>query len=307
MEPLFIMLCGLPGSGKSTYASNLKTAEPLMDYQILSSDAIRAEICGDENSQDKNGEVFTILHQRVKDNLREGKHVIYDATNINSKRRKAFLDELKNIPCRKECYIIATPYELCLSMNQKRERNVPESVIKRMYMNWETPYYFEGWDNIKIIENTFFGHLYHMTSRWRKCIGFDQKNHHHELTLDHHMLRTRDYLRSEENIQLFELDDYYALLNAAIYHDCGKFFTQVFYNGKGEPTEEAHYFQHHCVGAYDCLCDPCQSLLTAVLINLHMQPYFWKHEKTKNKYKKLWGDKLFNMVMKLHEADVAAH
>ena len=75
---------------------------------------------------------------------------------------------------------------------------------------------------------------------------------------------------------------------AALYHDCGKVFTQVFHNAKGEPTEEAHYYNHENVGAYDCLCDYSKTLLTSVLINLHMKPYTWKLEKTKQKYKKLY-------------------
>ena len=43
-----------------------------------------------------------------------------------------------------------------------------------------------------------------------------------------------------------------------------------------------------------------------------MQPYFWEKdadngEKTMNKYKTLWGDELFERVMRLHEADKKAH
>ena len=39
----------------------------------------------------------------------------------------------------------------------------------------------------------------------------------------------------------------------------------------------------------------------------HMQPYFNKEEKTINKYKKLWGEELYNDIMLLHKADEAAH
>ena len=43
-----------------------------------------------------------------------------------------------------------------------------------------------------------------------------------------------------------------------------------------------------------------------------MQPYFWEKETDfgeamRQKYRKLWGEKLFNDVMKLHEADKIAH
>ena len=43
-----------------------------------------------------------------------------------------------------------------------------------------------------------------------------------------------------------------------------------------------------------------------------MMPYFWEKdkehgEKTRQKYQKIWGDELYNNVMKLHEADKNAH
>ena len=86
--PTFVMMVGLPASGKSTYVKEL--AEE-MRAVICSSDAIRKELCGDENSQDNNEEVFKLLHSRIKECLKKGVNVIYDATNINSKRRRAFL------------------------------------------------------------------------------------------------------------------------------------------------------------------------------------------------------------------------
>ena len=58
----FIMLVGLPASGKSTYAERLKEK----GYHIHSSDKIREELTGDVNSQDKNIDVFAELHKRVK-------------------------------------------------------------------------------------------------------------------------------------------------------------------------------------------------------------------------------------------------
>lgn len=90
IKPNFIMMVGLPCSGKSTYAKELSND---LEAIICSSDAIRKELSGDINLQDKNEEVFKVLHNRIKENLKEGKSVIYDATNINSKRRRSFLSE----------------------------------------------------------------------------------------------------------------------------------------------------------------------------------------------------------------------
>ena len=102
---------------------------------------------------------------------------------------------------------------------------------------------------------------------------------------------------------------------AGLLHDCGKPFTKSFINSKGEETDIAHYYQHHCCGSYDSLFfrypDEVDRLDVSILINLHMMPYFWEKdkehgEKTRQKYQKLWGDELYNNVMKLHEADKKA-
>ena len=66
-KPIFIMMVGLVGSGKSTYAKQLSDD---INAIICNSDAIREELCGDENSQDNNDEVFKILHSRIKEHLK---------------------------------------------------------------------------------------------------------------------------------------------------------------------------------------------------------------------------------------------
>ena len=84
-KPEFIMLVGLPGSGKSTLTKRYK------EYKVHSSDDIREELTGDVNRQDINSLVFKILHNRVKEDLLNGQSVIIDSTNISSKPCFQFL------------------------------------------------------------------------------------------------------------------------------------------------------------------------------------------------------------------------
>ena len=147
--PSLLMLVGLPGSGKSTYIKNHFN----QNLHVHSSDDIREELSGNVNNQDINKEVFELLHKRVKDDLKNGISCVYDATNLNWKRRKAFLESLKGIDCFKVCHVIATPYEVCLEQNNSRDRVVPEEVIERMYRNFDIPWYNEGWNDIQIIYN----------------------------------------------------------------------------------------------------------------------------------------------------------
>ena len=62
-KPKLFLMVGLSASGKSTIAKGL--AE---DYKavIVSSDAIREEICGNVSDQSKNEEVFKIFHKRIR-------------------------------------------------------------------------------------------------------------------------------------------------------------------------------------------------------------------------------------------------
>ena len=132
-------MIGLPCSGKSTISKELVEK---YNATIFSSDELRIEMFGDVNDQEHNQELFVELHKRIKDCLNNGKSAIYDACNINYKRRMAFLAELKNIPCEKICFVMATTYEECIRRNSERERKVPEHVITRMYHNFNIPYIY---------------------------------------------------------------------------------------------------------------------------------------------------------------------
>ena len=57
--PIFTMMVGLPGSGKSTYAEKLSKERSAI---ICSSDKVREDLYGDENSQSNNDEVFKLLY-----------------------------------------------------------------------------------------------------------------------------------------------------------------------------------------------------------------------------------------------------
>lgn len=280
----FMMLVGLPGSGKSTWAR--KMAEQDNTIKICSSDEIRREIFGDVNNQDNNTEVFTILHQRIKQYLREGYNVIYDATNIIMKRRMAFLGELDGIDCTKYAYIFATPYERCLRNNWMRERKVPDGVIRRMYMTWQTPGYFEGWDYIKVIDELAD------LNRMPDLNDYDQNNPHHKDTLGVHMNNV--YLSVSERI----ING--ALWHAALFHDIGKPFTRF-----EDEDGISHYCNHENVGAYDALASYGLSLNASLLINYHMLPFQWESEKIRQKWHNIFGEDLYNYLLILHEADVA--
>ena len=298
----FIMMCGLPASGKSTISKELAIKENAV---IHASDELRKELFRDENTNDKNDELFLELHKRIKNDLRDGKNAIYDATNINYKRRKSFLDELKKIECYKECVIVATPYEDCIRQNKLRERNVPDYIIRKMYMNFYVPQLYEGWNEIRFIHN-FKLDEYKANKLFDRLDNLSQDNSHHTLTVGEHCKQTALKLNTEKSD--------YTLIISALYHDVGKEFTKCFKNTKGEETKEAHYYQHHLISAYDSmfyLYDignkiPDWYLKILGLITWHMQPFFIQSEKAKEKFINLVGEEFYDKLMVLHEADIIA-
>lgn len=314
-KPDFVMLVGLPGSGKSTLIEKEYT-----NYCVHSSDAIREELSGDVNNQDINKQVFEVLHKRVKEDLSNGKNVVYDATNISWKRRKAFLQELSSIPCWKNCVIMATPFEMCVERNKARERTVPYFVIERMYKNFDIPWYNEGWDVIEIAyTNTAVMNHYGDWSRFTQDhFDFNQDSKWHSETLGDHCLKTLLHVQSRQ-ADLREITRCETMIAAAL-HDCGKPFCKAFKDSKGNDSEFAHYYNHENVGAYNSLFygkeDGVDSLLVAALIRYHMVFHFFKdwQQKTIDKYvseftSTNWLNEIefYKALQILHEGDKNAH
>lgn len=297
----FIMLVGLPASGKSTYAEKLKKE----GYNVHSSDAIREELTGDVNTQDKNTEVFSILHSRIKDDLKSGISCVYDATNMSMKRRKAFLDSIKKYECYKKCVLFVAPVETCKDRNDNRDRKVPNEAFDKMLRQFDIPMKYEGWDEIEVIANE----EYDYKNLFQKTVNFDQHNSHYKLSLFDHMFRS---------FRCFNINDSQNaghIAAALFHHDIGKLITQSFVNSKGEVTKEAHYYGHEHAGAYLFLSGfvlheikTNDLLYIASLINWHMRPFAWdQSEKAMQRDKKLIGEDMYNDIIVMHKADLAAH
>lgn len=136
--PIFYMTIGIPGSGKSTWASEQKHTTP-----VVCPDYIRKQLTGNVSDQTKNAEVWKIAKERVSSYLEEGRNVILDATNVKMSDRNRFMRDLPY------CYKIAVVFETDPKdafariekdiANGKDRSNVPMDVVARMYN-----YYIDG-------------------------------------------------------------------------------------------------------------------------------------------------------------------
>ena len=302
--PTFYMMVGLPYSGKTVYA---KTLADWTGAFVRSSDAIRLELFGDERDQTHNTEVFDTLHRRVLDDLRAGCSTIYDATNLSYKRRMDLLSRMKRIPCRKVCFVMATPWELLLERAQRRERVVPWEILDRMMRSIWIPQSYEGWDEIRVIYPSDPFPLRQIESAVAALLTEPHDNPHHVRSIGRHM--------EEAHFLLSQAGASDELKAAARLHDIGKPFTKSFTDSKGNVSEIAHYYGHQHVSAYESLFyrlpENTDRLRVAGLIQWHMRPYELDRASSRKalyeKFGGLVGEDMLHDIMLLHMADLAAH
>lgn len=289
--PNFIMLVGIPAVGKDTWAREYIKKHP---YTVIhSSDDIREELYGDASHQGSPIKVFELMRSRTLRDLRAGKDVIYNATNIKYKDRKSILSQLKkidNLTCY--CKIFVAPVEVCKERNAKRDRVVPDFVYDRMLKSFQVPFYEEGFASIEVIKTWDGSELEYMKEIIEKVKAFgDQKNPHHTLSLFDHCQKCGE-------IAFEEYGHHFPAIAATI-HDYGKIYTQSF-----DEAGVAHYYQHEAYSAYLALSMGF-GLEISQLVNYHMLVYNYKggEEVWANRL----GSELWDKIKKLHDCDVRAH
>src|SRR5262245_60166472 len=86
VDPSLVVLIGAAGAGKSTFA-----ARHFVPSEILSSDAFRRIVAGDEANQAGTKAAFAVLHDALRRRLAMGRTAVVDATNIEPAARRALL------------------------------------------------------------------------------------------------------------------------------------------------------------------------------------------------------------------------
>lgn len=143
-----VLMCGVPGSGKSTYAKKIAKEEHI---KICSSDDIREKLFGDAANQSNNNLVFAILVKHVKKELKMGNSVIIDCTNVQVSGRKYFLKKFNGLYKSAVVIYVDTPIALCKERNQKRDRIVPNDIIDKYYRKLIPPCKEEGFTYVEVI------------------------------------------------------------------------------------------------------------------------------------------------------------
>lgn len=288
-RPSLILLVGIPGSGKTTYAEKYIEKHPGTVH--LSSDKIRAELWGNEATQGDNNEVFSLMQSRAIEALNNGQSVVYDATNVTRKDR-SYIIALCPKFAKIECHIIWASIETCIERDVTRERTVGKEVIDRMLKRFQPVWHDEGIDEINIIlPDNFDGTKY--TGKVIDSMKIPHDNPHHTLNVYEHCIEAYKYACKMGHSDDLEL--------AAMWHDVGKPYVKAFVDSKGNACETAHYYSHQNLSSWICYGMNNSTPFRAWLVGAHMEPFF------DTKYYKKLPAFLKNYIDLLHKCDLEAH
>jgi predicted kinase len=150
-----VMLCGLPTCGKSTYVEKLKKLDYWKNAIVLSTDnyiekqAQRMGMTYNDIFDDVIDDATRELELEFNMAKENGRGIIWDQTNLSIKTRRKKLSKLPSSYRRCAVYFEIS-LEEALERNKHREgKFIPESILKRMWHQFEIPTIVEGFDYVE--------------------------------------------------------------------------------------------------------------------------------------------------------------
>lgn len=150
-----IVLSGVPGSGKS-YFSNALKAECKGRVFIISSDALRKEITGDQRDLSKDREVWVKYYDIAKELAKEQDAiVIMDATHAKKVFRLDNIKPYRGLYNQIDLICFQLDKELVLKQNKEREFPIPEEALLKLIDEYVMPDQEERdfYDHVDIIKD----------------------------------------------------------------------------------------------------------------------------------------------------------
>lgn len=130
------VMSGLPGSGKDTWLARNRP-----ELAMVSLDDVRIEL--HVEAIDDQGEVVQVARERCRELLRLGQPFAFSATNLLRHTRGRWIDLFADYGARVETIYVEPAMTTILAQNKRRERSVPENVIRALAAKCEPPTWAE--------------------------------------------------------------------------------------------------------------------------------------------------------------------
>jgi predicted kinase len=142
---IVVLAIGLPGSGKSSWFKRHNVV-------ALSSDMVRSLLFDDVREQRFQDLVFSNLRSMLKARLIAKRPMNYvDATNLTPQERQHWIKLAKDYNYEVHAVFFDVPLEVCIERHQRRDRVVPEDVMRRMAAKFKPPAFDEGFAKITVV------------------------------------------------------------------------------------------------------------------------------------------------------------
>jgi predicted kinase len=132
-----IILTGIPGSGKTTYALGIQSA--LEKVAIISSDDVRKSVTGSMVDGTKETLVWQEYVKQVIKASENHDIVIADSTALTNELRLKRLADFRPYFEKVELVVLDIPFAVCWERNIARERKVPLNPMAGMFKLFEEP------------------------------------------------------------------------------------------------------------------------------------------------------------------------
>ncbi len=142
---IVVLAIGLPGSGKSSWFKRHNVVP-------LSSDMVRSLLFDDVREQRFQDLVFSNLRSLLKARLIAKRPMNYvDATNLTPQERQHWIKLAKDYNYEVHAVFFDVPLEVCIDRHQRRDRVVPEDIMRRMAAKLKAPAFDEGFAKITVV------------------------------------------------------------------------------------------------------------------------------------------------------------
>ena len=131
-----ICLAGLPGVGKTTWATEFLKKHP--DFLYFSPDSYYERINGDECDRTDTFEIWMAMFRDIHIAEKNSNNILIDSDNLTYAQRNQWIEWFPYFD-EHILLFLEEDYNTCFDRVSKRRRTIPEIIMREKMYKWENP------------------------------------------------------------------------------------------------------------------------------------------------------------------------